>query len=61
MSVSEAKKYCDEMQFAPGSMLPKVRACMEFVSSGENRKAVIAALYKAKEAAEGRSGTVVYG
>ena len=31
MSLKEAAKYCDEGQFAPGSMLPKVQACMKFV------------------------------
>ncbi|MBR3375001.1 MAG: carbamate kinase, partial [Firmicutes bacterium] len=31
MSLKEAAQYCDEGQFAPGSMLPKVQACMKFV------------------------------
>ena len=34
MTVAEAQKYVDEGQFAPGSMLPKVQAAMDFASSG---------------------------
>ncbi len=33
LTVEEAKKYIKEGQFAPGSMLPKVQAALEFVSS----------------------------
>ena len=39
MTVEEAQKYVDEGQFAPGSMLPKVQAAMDFASSGEGRTA----------------------
>ena len=37
MTVEEAQKYVDEGQFAPGSMLPKVQAAMDFASSKEGR------------------------
>lgn len=60
MSVAEAKKYCDEGQFAPGSMLPKVQAAIGFVEGGEGRKAVIASLEKAPLAIKGESGTIIY-
>ena len=33
MSVDEVYKYIEEKQFAPGSMLPKVLAAVEFVKS----------------------------
>lgn len=59
MTVEEAIRYCEEGHFAPGSMLPKVQAAIEFVSSGENRKAVIASLDKAPQAITGESGTVI--
>ena len=36
MTVEEAQKYVDEGQFAPGSMLPKVQAAMDFASSKED-------------------------
>jgi len=60
MSVEEAERYIEEGHFAPGSMLPKVQAAIEFVKSGEGRKAVIASLEKAPLAIKGESGTVIY-
>lgn len=59
MTVEEALQYCDEGHFAPGSMLPKVKAAIEFVQAKEGRKAVIASLEKAALAIEGKSGTVI--
>ena len=60
MSVAEAKKYADEGQFAPGSMLPKIRAASLFAKSGKGKKAIIGHLYKAKETIQGLTGTVIY-
>ena len=60
MTLAEAERYCAEGQFAPGSMLPKVQAAMNFVKSGKGRKAIIASLEKAPEAIEGKSGTVIH-
>jgi len=60
MSIDEAIKYCDEGQFAPGSMLPKVQAAMNFVSSKSGRKAIIASLENAPLAMSGESGTIIY-
>lgn len=57
MTVAEAERYMAEGQFAPGSMLPKVRAAVRFVRGGEGRSAVIGALDKAALAVSGRSGT----
>ena len=57
MSLSDCKKYIDENQFAPGSMLPKVIACMNFVSTGG--EAIIADLKNAKLALKGESGTKI--
>ena len=37
MSLKEAAQYCDEGQFAPGSMLPKVEAAVRFVRSKPGR------------------------
>ena len=59
MSLKEAAKYCDEGQFAPGSMLPKVQACMKFVRAYPNKKAIITSLDKAIEALDGKTGTVI--
>lgn len=59
MTVAEAKQYIEEGHFAPGSMLPKVKAAMKFVESKPGRKALITSLEKAKEGIEGRTGTVL--
>ena len=60
MTVEEAKKYVDEGQFAPGSMLPKVQAAMDFASSKEGRSAMITLLEKAKDGIQGRTGTKIH-
>lgn len=59
MTVGEAAKYIEEEQFAKGSMLPKVTACIDFVTSVENGIAYICALSDAKNALEGRTGTKI--
>ena len=59
MSLSEATQYVREGHFAPGSMLPKVEACMAFVRSNPQKKAIITSLDKAIDALEGKTGTVV--
>ncbi len=58
MTLAEADKYIAEGQFAPGSMLPKVESCMEFVKSGTGI-ALITSLARAAEALEGKTGTVI--
>lgn len=59
MTVEEARKHIDEDQFAKGSMLPKVEACLNFVEGGEGRKALITSLVRAKDALAGRTGTYI--
>lgn len=59
MTVEEAKKYIDEGHFAPGSMLPKVEACLEFVEKSDKGLALITSLEKAAEALEGKTGTII--
>ncbi len=59
MTVAEAHQYIDEGHFAPGSMLPKVKAAVKFSSSKPGRKAIIASLEKAEDALKGLSGTRV--
>ena len=58
MTIEEAKKHCDDGQFAPGSMLPKVQACMQFVEA-TGKEAMITLLEKAKDAINGKTGTRV--
>ncbi len=60
MNVTEAKKYIDDGEFAEGSMLPKVEACIEFVQNAKNKNyAIITSLTNALKALEGRSGTII--
>lgn len=59
LSVDEALKYISEDQFAKGSMLPKVKACIEFVKDNPKKKAIIGSLEKAKDAIKGKSGTLI--
>ncbi len=59
MSLEEAARYVEEGHFAPGSMLPKVQACMKFVRTNPGKKAIITSLDKAVEALNGETGTVV--
>ncbi|SES76934.1 carbamate kinase [Enterococcus malodoratus] len=58
-TVADMQKYIEEKQFAPGSMLPKVEAAMDFAESKAGRQAIIASLEQASEAVKGTSGTIV--
>ncbi|CAH1705511.1 carbamate kinase [Lactobacillus delbrueckii] len=60
ISVEEAKKYIDEGQFAAGSMLPKVQACMSFVEGHPEREAIITSLSGLDAALAGQLGTVIH-
>lgn len=55
----EARQYIEEGHFAPGSMLPKIEACLEFVENYPNGKALITSLQRAKEALQGKTGTII--
>ncbi|MCR5269355.1 MAG: carbamate kinase [Lachnospiraceae bacterium] len=59
ISVSEAKAYIEAGEFAPGSMLPKVEAAVDFAASAPGRRALITLLEKAKDGIDGRTGTVI--
>lgn len=57
LNLSRAQKLIEEKQFAEGSMLPKVKACLSFIQSGEGKTALITSLEKAKEGINGLTGT----
>ena len=59
LTVKEAIKYIEEDQFAKGSMLPKIKACIEFVKGNSQKKAIIGSLEKAKAAISLESGTLI--
>ena len=59
MTLEDCARYIAEGQFAPGSMLPKVESCVDFVRGSANGTALITSLARAAEALEGRTGTVI--
>ncbi|WP_284693976.1 carbamate kinase [Paraclostridium ghonii] len=59
ISLKEAYEYKEQGHFAKGSMLPKVEACVDFVESATDGKALITSLEKAKEALHGKTGTII--
>ena len=59
-TTSQARKYIEEGQFAPGSMLPKVQAAVRFADSKEGRTALITLLEKAKDGILGKTGTRIH-
>lgn len=61
LSLSDCERYIAEGQFAPGSMLPKVESCMDFVRRTPGATALITSLSRAAEALEGKTGTVIHG
>ncbi len=59
LTPEEARGYMDAGHFAPGSMLPKVQAAVEFAQSAPGRSALITLLEKARDGVAGRTGTVI--
>ncbi|MFD1454555.1 carbamate kinase [Levilactobacillus lanxiensis] len=59
LSTKDAQRYIDEGQFAPGSMLPKIEACLSFVASGNGRTALITSLDHLDDALAGKVGTLI--
>lgn len=59
LTIKEAKEYIKQNEFKEGSMLPKVEACLTFVSHRRNGQAIITSLNKAKEALLGKTGTLI--
>ncbi|GAX05583.1 carbamate kinase [Secundilactobacillus pentosiphilus] len=59
VSISELQQHIADGQFAPGSMLPKVEAAIEFVTHRPEGQAVITSLSNLGEFIENGSGTIV--
>lgn len=58
-TVAEMEQYIAENQFAPGSMLPKVQAAINFVKGKPGKKAIIADLKDIELALKGEIGTAI--
>ena len=59
LSPAEARQYIAEKQFAPGSMLPKVEAALDFAQSAPGRASLITLLEKAQDGIQGLTGTLI--
>lgn len=59
IDIEEAKKYMESGEFAAGSMLPKVEACLYFLTHSHNKKSIITSLENAKDAISGKIGTTI--
>jgi len=60
ISAGELEKYIREGHFADGSMLPKVKAAMDFVKDSDRKIAIITSLQNAAKAVREGKGTVIY-
>ncbi|WP_027415746.1 carbamate kinase [Aneurinibacillus terranovensis] len=56
-TTGQMKNYMEEGEFAPGSMLPKVEAAVQFAETKPGRIAIITSLEKAAAALRGEAGT----
>lgn len=60
LTPAEAQKYIADGEFAPGSMLPKVQAALQFAESKVGRTSLITLLEKAKDGVAGKTGTSIH-
>lgn len=60
MTPETAEKYIQDGEFAPGSMLPKVQAAVQFAQSAPGRTSLITLLEKAKDGIAGKTGTAIH-
>ncbi len=60
VSLEQADQYIKEGHFAPGSMLPKVQAAVDFAGSKKGRTALITLLEKSRDAIQGKTGTMFH-
>lgn len=58
MTVTEARRYLAEGHFPPGSMGPKIEACIQFIEAG-GKEAIITSPERIADALAGKAGTRV--
>lgn len=58
ITVDQARQYIAQGHFAPGSMLPKVESCIDFVEA-TGATALITSLERAHDALQGHTGTLI--
>ena len=59
VDVSTMEDYIEQEQFAPGIMLPKVEASIDFVRDDPGRKAIITSISNLRAALRGETGTEI--
>ena len=59
LTVKDAKKYIKANEFAEGSMLPKINACIDFVQNKKDKVAIITSLKEAGNALKDNIGTKI--
>lgn len=59
VGIAELEDYIEQGQFPAGSMLPKIRACMQFVQDNPGKRAVITSLEKLAQIEDGAGTEVV--
>lgn len=60
VSADTLERYAADGEFGAGSMLPKVRAALDFVRSAPGRTAIITSLDRCLDALDGRCGTRIH-
>ena len=59
VDIDDLKYFIKANEFASGSMLPKIEACMSFVKDSDKRVAIISSLDNAHDAIKQKSGTII--
>ena len=59
VDINDLKYFIKSKEFKPGSMLPKIEACMSFVENEDKKIAVISSLENALDAIKGKNGTTI--
>lgn len=59
ITVSEAKEYISGNEFGDGTMLPKIEAAINYLSSKPNGSVLITSISNLSDALKGKSGTVI--
>ncbi len=60
ISIKDLKRYMEAGEFAPGSMLPKVQAAIQFAEFRPENVAIITSIEQARMALEGKAGTRIH-
>ena len=59
MSYKDAARYAADGHFKAGSMLPKVESAIDFITSGNGRRAIITSMENARNSLAGKGGTTI--